>query len=77
METLASTFLSIIGIYLLIGILLYFPLVKKGILTFDESMHETPLFFKILIFPGVVALWLPLILKWKNAPKNLPNIHEK
>jgi hypothetical protein len=75
METLVTIILYIIYVYLLIGILLYFPLVKKGILTFDESMHETPLFFKILIFPGVVALWLPLVLKWKNTSKNLPNIH--
>lgn len=66
METIVSLVLSIIGIYLLIGVIAYFPLLRKGIPSFDDSMHETPLFFKILIFPGVVALWLPLFLKWRK-----------
>ena len=75
MEIAVKVVLIFIAIYLIIGILIYFPLIKKGIITFDESMHETPLFFKILIFPGVVALWLPLVLKWKNSLKNSPKTH--
>jgi hypothetical protein len=70
METLASILLIIVGIYLVIGIIAYLPLLKKGIPSFDESFHQTPLFFKILIFPGVVTLWLPLVLKWKNNRYN-------
>lgn len=66
MELLVISILIIVGIYLLIGLFAYFPLLKKGIPTFDDSMHETPLSFKLLIFPGVVALWLPLVLKWKK-----------
>ncbi len=66
METIVSLILSILGIYLLIGVIAYFPLLRKGIPSFDDSMHETPLLFKILIFPGVVALWLPLFLKWRK-----------
>jgi putative effector of murein hydrolase len=66
METIVNLILSIIGIYLLIGVIAYFPLLRKGIPSFDDSMHETPLLFKILIFPGVVALWLPLFLKWRK-----------
>lgn len=66
MESLISSMLIIVGIYLLIGLFAYFPLIKKGIPSFDDSMHETPLSFKILVFPGVVALWLPLVLKWKK-----------
>jgi putative effector of murein hydrolase len=66
METIVSLILSIMGIYLLIGVIAYFPLLRKGIPSFDDSMHETPFLFKILIFPGVVALWLPLFLKWKK-----------
>ena len=66
METIVSLILSIMGIYLLIGVIAYFPLLRKGIPSFDDSMHETPFLFKILIFPGVVALWLPLLLKWRK-----------
>lgn len=66
MELFVSSILIIVGIYLLIGVFVYFPLLNKGIPSFDDSMHETPLSFKVLIFPGVVALWLPLVLKWKK-----------
>jgi hypothetical protein len=66
METIISFVLSIIGIYLLIGVLVLLPLLRKGIPSFDDSMHETPLFFKILISPGIIALWLPLVLKWRK-----------
>jgi hypothetical protein len=66
METIVSFVLSIIGIYLLIGVIAYFPLLRKGIPSFDDSMHETPLLFKILIAPGIIALWLPLVLKWRK-----------
>ena len=66
MELIVSLVLSVIGIYLLIGVVAYFPLLRKAIPSFDDSMHETPLLFKILIFPGVVALWLPLFLKWRK-----------
>ena len=70
-ETLTSLFLVVIGVYLAAGVLAYFPLLKKGIPSLDDSMHDTSLFFKILLFPGIVALWLPLLLKWqKNARKS-------
>ena len=66
MELVISVLLSIVGIYLLIGVIAYFPLMRKGIPTFDDSMGHTPIAFKILIFPGVVVFWLPLFLKWKK-----------
>ena len=67
MENLIRILLILVGIYLVMGIIAYFPLLKKGIPTFDDSMHETPLFFKILVFPGVVVFWLPLLLRWKQT----------
>ena len=67
MENFIRILLILVGIYLVMGIIAYFPLLKKGIPTFDDSMHETPLFFKILVFPGVVVFWLPLLLKWKQT----------
>ena len=67
MENFIRILLVLVGIYLVMGIIAYFPLLKKGIPTFDDSMHETPLFFKILVFPGVVVFWLPLLLKWKQT----------
>ena len=69
METIVGFILSAIGIYLLIGVVAYFPLLRKGIPSFDDSMHETPFLFKLLIFPGVVALWLPLFFKMEKRKK--------
>ena len=72
MENLVRILLIIASIYLVVGVVAYFPLVKKIIPTFDESMHETPLFFKILVFPGVVVFWLPLLIKWQQNQTQKP-----
>ena len=72
MENFIRILLILVGIYLVIGVVAYFPLVKKIIPNFDESMHETPLFFKILVFPGVVVFWLPLLIKWQQNQTQKP-----
>ena len=66
MENFIRILLILAGIYLAMGFITYFPLLKKGIPTFDDSMHETPFVFKVLLLPGIVVFWLPLYLKWKQ-----------
>ena len=50
MESIVSILLVIIGIYLVIGVIAYFPLLKKGIPSFDESMHGTATIIQNLDF---------------------------
>lgn len=66
-ETVVSVLLIAIGIYLLIGIVFYFPFISKGVHTFDDGVRSAPVFMKILIFPGTVALWPILLKKWMKG----------
>lgn len=66
-ETIVSILLMAAGVYLLIGIAFYFPFIKKGVHTFDDGVKDAPVFMKILIFPGTVALWPILLKKWRRG----------
>ncbi len=66
-ETIVSILLITAGVYLLIGIIFYFPFIRKGVHTFDDGVKAAPLFMKILIFPGTVALWPILLKKWRKG----------
>lgn len=61
-ESIATILLILLGIYLLIGIVFYFPFIKKGVHKIDDGVKAAPVFMKILIFPGTVALW-PILMK--------------
>ncbi|OEK01943.1 hypothetical protein BFP97_10625 [Roseivirga sp. 4D4] len=61
-EVIATILLIALGIYILIGIVFYFPFIKNGVRKIDEGVKDAPRFMKILIFPGTVALW-PILLK--------------
>ena len=66
-ETIVSIALLAAGVYVLIGIVFYFPFIRKGVHTFDDGVKSAPLFMKILIFPGTVALWPILLKKWRKG----------
>ncbi len=55
------------GIYLLIGVIFYFPFMKRGVHLIDQGVKGAPKFFKVLIFPGIVALWPLFYKKWRAA----------
>ena len=64
---IVSILLILAGLYLLIGIVFYFPFMRTGVHLIDDGVKKAPRFFKILIFPGVVALWPILLKKWNKA----------
>lgn len=61
-ESIATILLGLLGVYLLIGMIFYFPFIRKGVHKIDDGVKAAPLFMKILIFPGTVALW-PILLR--------------
>lgn len=65
-ETVVTILLLLIAVYILIGIIFYFPFVKKGVHKIDDGVKDAPKFMKVLIFPGTVALWPILLKKVKN-----------
>jgi hypothetical protein len=71
----AETFAGITGtallIYICCGILFSIAFIAKGITKTDEAAHGSGWGFKIIIIPGVIALWPVLLVKWMKAKKNI------
>lgn len=68
-ELIISMVLILTGIYLLIGLFFCFVFFRKGVQSIDEGVKGAPIFMKILIFPGTVALWPVLLAKWRKTKK--------
>ncbi len=65
---LASVLLAAIGLYLLSGAVFACAFQAHGLRVVDPSSSAgaTPL-FRLLISPGVIALWPVLLLRWRAA----------
>lgn len=50
--------------YTVLGLLAAIPLHARGLVAVDPGVHGAGLRFRILITPGVVALWPVLIRRW-------------
>ncbi len=63
MSLLVATWLvRLLGMYLLLGVAFALYFVTRGVAKVDHSAQEATLGFRLLIFPGTVALW-PLLLR--------------
>ena len=58
---------SLVGVYLLIGLVFSVPFVLRGVGRVDPAAHQAPLVFRVLILPGVVGLWPVMLSKWSRA----------
>ena len=56
--------LTIVAIYLVLGVLFLIPFLMKGLNKIDEGAHGSTIGFKIIIIPGVIVLWPVLLSKW-------------
>ena len=61
--------ISIVGLYILCGILFAIPFIIKGVTTIDKGAHGTKLGFRIIILPGTIIFWPLLLKKWIKAKK--------
>ncbi|MFK8006350.1 MAG: hypothetical protein AB8H03_08270 [Saprospiraceae bacterium] len=64
METIISTILTIVGIYLILGIIFTIVFLWKGIAKVDEGVNGSDRLFKVLIFPGLIVFWVYFLRKW-------------
>ncbi len=62
-EPIINIFLGALAIYLLLGLLFSIYFYAKGAAKIDEGTQGTPWHFKLIIFPGVVLLWVALMVK--------------
>ena len=63
----AEWLLRIAGLYLGVGIAFAVAFVIWGVERVDGGARGSPLAFRLLIVPGVAALW-PVVLRWWLAP---------
>lgn len=64
METTISTVLTIVEIYLALGVLFSIAFLWKGIAKVDDGAKETGVVFKMLLFPGLIGFWVYFLRKW-------------
>ncbi len=63
-QAIATVIVTALGLYLLLGVLFALPFVARGVGRIDPLAREGSVGFRILIFPGTVALWPLLVGRW-------------
>ena len=71
-EQLAGLIVGVAGIYVAFGIVFAIPFVLRGAGKLDPNAVEGSWGFRVLIFPGTVALWPLLALRWLSSDGTPP-----
>ena len=67
MESAVFPFESTLGVYLLIGVLLLYPMHRYALPRIDASADGASRGFRMVVTPGLVALWPVILFKWSAA----------
>jgi hypothetical protein len=68
-EPLATWIVRLAGLYLLVGWVFSVPFVLRGARRIDPVAREGTWGFRLIIIPGVIALWPALARRWvRGAP---------
>jgi hypothetical protein len=60
----AHIVVAALAVYLAAGVAVALPLVIFGLRRLDAATHGAPWTFRVLVFPGAVALWPFLLRRW-------------
>ncbi|RJP30818.1 MAG: hypothetical protein C4547_16240 [Phycisphaerales bacterium] len=66
---MAEAILLIILGYAAVGAGFGVPFLLRGIDRIDPAARGSPWTFRLLILPGVIALWPVLARRWRRAPR--------
>lgn len=69
MKTMIMVFVFVFQIYLLLGLLVAVFVQMQGLKKIDPSVEGAGVWFRVITFPGIVALWPIILYKWIKAPK--------
>jgi len=68
-ESIAQLVVDALGLYLALGLLFAVPFVARGVGKVDPDAAEGSWGFRVMVFPGVVALWPLMLRRWRaGAP---------
>ena len=63
-ETFVKTFIYTLATYAGLGLVFAVPFVRLGVQRLDSEAEESGVGFRLLILPGVAALWPMLFYRW-------------
>jgi hypothetical protein len=66
-EQIAAAFLIALAVYAIAGMVFAIPFLMRGVVRIDDRAHSAGLGFRLIILPGVIALWPVLIRRWRHA----------
>ena len=64
MTLVANLIVTAVEIYLVAGLLFAIPFVARGVNRIDPVARESSWGFRLIILPGVIALWPVLARRW-------------
>ncbi|MEZ4830217.1 MAG: hypothetical protein R3C61_28620 [Bacteroidia bacterium] len=67
LESVVSAIFAMLGLYLLSGLVFGLLFIFRGIDRVDEGAKGAGWGFRIIVLPGVVALWPVLLAKWRKT----------
>ena len=65
--TFAVWFVRLLEVYLLLGMLFAGPFVLRGVGRIDSVAAKGTWGFRLIIVPGVIALWPVLLRRWRRG----------
>jgi hypothetical protein len=66
---MAAAILLTAAVYAAMGALFGIAFAWRGIDRIDPAAHGAPWTFRLLMLPGVIALWPMLALRWQKAAR--------
>ncbi|MBI2423056.1 MAG: hypothetical protein HYV27_09530 [Candidatus Hydrogenedentes bacterium] len=67
MTILVQILWALAGTYLLAGAILLVPFHARALARIDPATKGAPIFFRLLITPGLIALWPVILKKWRDT----------
>jgi len=72
MDALWSLVLALAALYAVLGFLFAIPFHIGGMVRLDPAARGTSPWFRLLVTPGVIALWPVLLAKWMRRMRRPP-----
>jgi hypothetical protein len=79
-EAVATGLVWLAAVYVAAGLVFAIPFLARGIEGLDPAARGSSLGFRLIVLPGVVALWPLLALRWRagaTAPPVETNAHRR
>lgn len=70
-----TVMLTALGIYAIVGVIVGIALVCCGVTRIDSAAHESRWSFRLLILPGVAALWPFMLTRWIAAVRGRTHVY--